>query len=68
MDASEVSDLKIVDAFRSTPGSTATSKNDFEDNGELLRDVGSQGVLPFNKTFGIGAFSQGSYYFTDFIG
>jgi hypothetical protein len=61
-----VSDLKILDAFRSTPRSAATSKNDFEDNGEFFGTLGIKGFYPFNKTFGIGAFVQGSYYFTDF--
>lgn len=61
-----VSDLKISDAFRSTTGSAATSKNDFEDNGEFFGTLGAKGFYPFNKTFGIGAFVQGSYYFTDF--
>ena len=61
-----ISDLKILDAFSSTQGSTATSKNDFEDNGEFFGTLGAKGFYPFNKTFGIGAFVQGSYYFTDF--
>ena len=60
------SDLKILDAFRSTEGSTATSKNDFEDNGIWLGTLGAKGFYPLNKTFGIGAFVQGSYYFADF--
>ncbi|MBI5586697.1 MAG: hypothetical protein HY892_23040 [Deltaproteobacteria bacterium] len=61
-----VSDLKILDAFRATPSSAATSKNDFEDHGEFFGTLGTKGFYPFNKTFGIGAFVQGSYYFTDF--
>ena len=61
-----VSDLKILDAFRSTPGSAATSKNDFEDTGGFLGTLGAKGFYPFHKTLGIGAFVQGSYYFTDF--
>ena len=61
-----ISDLKVLDAFRSMPGSTATSKNDFQDNGEFFGTLGAKGFYPFNKTFGIGAFVQGSYYFTDF--
>jgi hypothetical protein len=61
-----VSDLKIVDAFRSKPGSAATSKNDFEDNGKFFGTLGAKVFYPFNQTFGIGAFAQGSYYFSDF--
>jgi hypothetical protein len=60
------SDLKVLDTFKSTQGSTVTSKNDFEDNGEYFGTLGAKGFYPFNKTFGIGAFVQGSYYFTDF--
>jgi hypothetical protein len=61
-----MSDLKVSDAFSSTQGSVATSKNDFQDNGEFFGTLGAKGFYPFNKTFGIGAFVQGSYYFTDF--
>jgi hypothetical protein len=61
-----ISDLKILDAFRSTQGSTATFKNYFQDNGEFFGALGAKGFYPFNKTFGIGAFVQGSYYFNDF--
>ena len=61
-----ISDLKVLDAFGSTQGSVSTSKNDFEDNWEYFGTLGAKGFYPFNKTFGIGAFVQGSYYFTDF--
>ena len=61
-----ISDLKVLDAFSSTQGSTVTSKNDFQDNGEYFGTLGAKGFYPFDKTFGIGAFVQGSYYFTDF--
>jgi len=61
-----VSDLKISDAFSSTQASTTTSKNDFEDNWKFFGTLGAKGFYPFNKTFGIGAFMQGSYYFSDF--
>jgi hypothetical protein len=60
------SDLKIFDAFRSTLASTTTSKNDFGDNWKLFGTLGAKGFFPFNKTFGMGAFTQGSYYFSDF--
>ena len=60
------SDLKISDAFRSTLASTTTSKNDFEDNWKLFGTLGAKGFYPFNRTFGIGAFMQGSYFFGDF--
>ena len=61
-----VSDLIIFDAFRSTQASTTTSKNDFKDYWKLFGTLGGKGFYPFNKTFGMGAFMQGSYYFRDF--
>jgi hypothetical protein len=61
-----MSDLKILNAFSSTQGSVSTSKNDFEDHWEYSGTLGAKGFYPFNKAFGIGAFVQGSYYFTDF--
>lgn len=61
-----VADLKILDAFRSAPSLATTSKNDFEDSGDFFGMLGTKGFYPFNKTLGIGAFVQGSYYFTDF--
>ena len=61
-----VSDLKISDAFSSTQASTTTSRGDFEDNWKFFGTLGAKGFYPFNKTLGIGAFMQGSYYFTDF--
>jgi hypothetical protein len=61
-----VSDLKILDAFRSNQASTTTSKNDFMDYWKFFGTLGVQGYYPFDRTFGIGAFLQGSYYFQDF--
>ena len=61
-----VSDLKILDAFRSTQASTTTSKNEVKDDWKFFGTLGGQGFYPFNRIFGIGAFLQGSYYFQDF--
>ena len=61
-----VSDLKILDAFRSTQAATTTSKKDLKDDWKFFGTLGGQGFFPFNGTFGIGAFLQGSYYFQDF--
>jgi hypothetical protein len=61
-----MSDLKLIDAFRSRAASTATSRNDFEENWKFFSTVGAKGFYPFNKTFGMGAFIQGTYYFSDF--
>jgi hypothetical protein len=60
------SDLKLVDAFSPSTGSTATSKGNFEENGKFFGTVGAKGFYPVSKSFGIGAFVQGSYYFSDF--
>jgi hypothetical protein len=61
-----ISDLKVLEAFSSPQISGVTSKNDFQDNGRYFGTLGAKGFYPFNKAFGIGAFVQGSYYFTDF--
>ena len=61
-----VSDLKIFDAFSSTEASTSTNKNDFADNWKFFGTLGAKGFYPINKTFGIGAFIQGTYYFSKF--
>lgn len=61
-----MSDLKLIDAFDSSTASTATSKRDFEENGKFFSSVGAKGFHPFNKTVGVGAFIQGTYYFSDF--
>ena len=58
--------MKISDAFSSNHASTTTSKNDFEENWKLFGTLGAKGFYPINKTFGIGAFMQGTYYFSDF--
>jgi hypothetical protein len=61
-----ISDLKISDAFNSTVASTITTKNDFADNWKFFGALGAKGFLPINKIFGVGAFIQGTYYFSDF--
>ena len=61
-----MSDLKLIDAFGSSAASTTTSKMDFEEHGKFFSTVGAKGFYPFNKTFGMGAFIQGTYYFSDF--
>jgi hypothetical protein len=61
-----VSDLKIFDAFSSTDGSTKTNKNDFEENWKFFGTLGAKGFYPINNTLGIGAFIQGTYYFSNF--
>lgn len=61
-----MSDLKLIDAFSSSTAATATSKNDFEEHGKFFSTLGAKGFYPFNKTFGMGTFIQGSYYFSDF--
>ena len=61
-----ISDLKISDAFTSTHVLTATSKNDFEENWKFFTTLGAKGFYPFNNIFGIGAFIQGSYNFSNF--
>lgn len=61
-----MSDLRGIDAFSTSGGSTATAKNDFEEHGKFFGAVGAKGFYPFNATFGMGAFIRGTYYFSDF--
>jgi hypothetical protein len=61
-----MSDLNGIDAFRSSSAATATSKKDFEDQGIFFGTLGTKGYYPFNKTYGLGAFIQGTYYLSDF--
>jgi hypothetical protein len=61
-----MSDLKLTDAFSSSTASTTTSRKDFEEHGKFFSSLGAKGFYPFNETFGIGAFIQGTYYFSDF--
>jgi hypothetical protein len=61
-----VSDLKVFDVFSSADTSTTTDKNNFEENWKFFGTLGAKGFYPINKTFGIGAFIQGTYYFSNF--
>jgi hypothetical protein len=61
-----ISDLTVADAFSSTNPATITFKNDFEENRNYFGTFGTKGFYPFSKTFGMGAFVQGTYYFRDF--
>ena len=61
-----VSDMKISDVFSSTDASTTPNKNDFADNWKWFGTLGAKGFYPINETFGIGAFIQGTYYFSNF--
>jgi len=60
-----VSDVTIFDAFTATSPGTTSSKNDFEENWKFFTTLGAKGFYQFNKTFGIGAFVQGTYCFRD---
>lgn len=61
-----MADLKVIDAFSSANTSTVTSKNDFEEHGKIFTTVGAKVFYPFDNTCGMGAFVQGTYYFSDF--
>jgi hypothetical protein len=61
-----VSDLKIFDAFSSTNVLTTTDKNDFEENWKFFGTLGAKGFYALNRIFGVGAFIQGTYYFSNF--
>jgi hypothetical protein len=61
-----LSGLKLFDAFNPTTTATTTSKNDFSENWKFFSTLGVKGFYPVRPSFGIGAFVQGTYYFSDF--
>lgn len=61
-----LADLKMFDAFRSANVLTTTSQNDFAENWKFFGTLGAKGFIPFNKIFGIGAFIQGTYHFSNY--
>jgi hypothetical protein len=61
-----ITDLKIFDAFSSNNVLTTSSRNDFEENWKFFGTLGAKGFYPVNKVFGIGAFIQGTYNFSNF--
>ncbi|HAJ28026.1 MAG TPA: hypothetical protein DCG53_12425 [Syntrophus sp. (in: bacteria)] len=61
-----LSGLKLFDAFSPATTATTTSKNDFSENWKFFTTLGAKGFYPVHPAFGIGAFVQGSYYFSDF--
>lgn len=61
-----ITDLKISDAFKSSVALTSTAKDNFEENWKFFGTLGGKAFLPFNKYFGLGAFVQGSYNFSNF--
>jgi hypothetical protein len=61
-----VSDLKISDCFSSANALTTTNKLDFEENWKFFGTVGAKGFYPINRIFGIGAFVQGTYHFSNY--
>lgn len=61
-----MANMKIFDVFSSADASTVTDKKDFEDNWDIFGTLGAKVFYPVNSVFGIGAFVQGSYYFSSY--
>lgn len=61
-----ISDLKIFDAFSAADASTAAGRSDFDENWKFFGTLGAKVFYPFSKTFGLGAFVQGTYHFSNF--
>jgi hypothetical protein len=61
-------DMKISDCFNSTDDSTTTNKPDFEEDWKYFGTLGAKGFYPLSKIFGIGAFIQGTYHFSNYTG
>ncbi len=61
-----VADIKIIDIFRSTDYDIGTGENNFDENWKFSGTLGAKVYHPINQIFGVGAFVQGTYYFSDF--
>ncbi len=61
-----VSTLKISDAFHSDSLLTATASNDFAENWKFFGALGAKGFYPLTSRFGVGAFLQGTYHFSNY--
>lgn len=61
-----VSNMKLSGIFASSDHFVETSKDDFEADWEFFGALGAKVFYPINAVFGVGAFMQGTYYFTDF--
>jgi hypothetical protein len=61
-----IADPKILDAFKSTDILTTTTRDHFEENWKFFGTLGAKGYFPLNRIFGIGAFIQGSYNFSNY--
>lgn len=60
-----LSDFKMPDAFTSTDAAVVTLKNDFKENWKISGTLGAKAFYPVGNVFGVGAFVQGTYYFSD---
>ncbi|WP_139198181.1 hypothetical protein [Syntrophus gentianae] len=61
-----IADLEIDDAYRSEVNTTTSSKDDFEENEKFFGTLGAKIFFPLGKSFGVGAFLQGTYFFSGF--
>lgn len=61
-----ISEMKIDNAFKPTDILTATSKNHFKEDWKFFGTLGAKGFYPINSVFGVGAFLQGTYNFSNF--
>ncbi|HNY49247.1 MAG TPA: hypothetical protein PLV50_00240 [Smithella sp.] len=61
-----VSNMKIAGIFASSDHFVETSQDDFEADWKFFGTLGAKAFYPINEMFGVGAFLQGTYYFSDF--
>ena len=61
-----ISDLKILDAFGAADDSTISGRSDFEENWKFFGTLGAKIYYPVNPAFGVGAFVQGTYHFSNY--
>jgi hypothetical protein len=61
-----VSNMKMTGIFASSDHFVETSQDDFEADWKFFGALGAKAFYPINERFGVGAFLQGTYYFSDF--
>jgi len=60
-----LSDVNMPDAFTSADAAVVPFKNDFSENWKMSGTLGAKAFYPFGSVFGVGAFVQGTYFFSD---
>lgn len=61
-----ITNLKLLDAFAPATSGTTADKTDLSEDWKFFSTLGAKAFYPLSTVFGIGAFVQGTYYFSEF--